>query len=109
DGILEGAQHNTLDAAWFGPIAWFRGLFLPALRAGEELARELDDREFAAQCATRHARGRERMVRELFNGEYFFNRVDPSHLDAINSGSGCHIDQVLGQSWAAQGGIGRVR
>ena len=44
----------------------------------------------------------------MFDGEYFINRTDPNHLDAINSGTGCEIDQVLGQSWAWQVGLGRV-
>jgi hypothetical protein len=47
-------------------------------------------------------------VRELFDGEYFINKVDPKRLDAINSGTGCEIDQVFGQSWAFQVGLGRV-
>ncbi len=44
----------------------------------------------------------------MFDGEYFVNKPDPNHSEAINSGSGCEIDQVLGQSWAWQVGLGRV-
>jgi len=47
-------------------------------------------------------------VAELFDGEYFINAVEPQHAEAINSGTGCHIDQVFGQSWAFQAGLGRI-
>jgi hypothetical protein len=47
-------------------------------------------------------------VNQLYEDGYFRNRPDPQHLDAINSGSGCHIDQVFGQSWAFQVSLPRV-
>ncbi len=48
------------------------------------------------------------MVEKLYNGEYFINLVDPKFPHSVNSGTGCHIDQVLGQSWAFQAGLGRI-
>jgi uncharacterized protein (DUF608 family) len=108
DGILEGAQHNTLDAEWYGPVAWLSGMYLAALHAAEVMAVEVGDKDFAAQCRSIYEPGEKNFVARLFNGEYFINLPDPRHKDAINSGSGCEIDQVLGQSWAWQVGLGRV-
>ena len=108
DGLIEGNQHNTLDTDWFGPVAWLSGMYLAALRAAEEMARVVGDDAFARRCREIFERGQRKLVAELFDGEYFINKPDPRHLDAINSGTGCHIDQVLGQSWAWQVGLGRV-
>ena len=108
DGILAGSQHNTLDADWYGPVAWLSGLYLAALRAGEEMADEIGDDAFATQCRAIFASGTEKIVALLFDGEYFINKPDPKHPEAINSGTGCEIDQVIGQSWAFQVGLGRV-
>ena len=108
DGLIVGNQHNTLDTDWFGPVAWLSGLYLAALRAAETMASEMGDAPFAQQCHKVLEAGRTKFVRELFDGEYFINKPDPKHLDAINSGSGCEIDQVMGQSWAFQVGLPRV-
>lgn len=108
DGLIQGNQHNTLDTDWFGPVAWLSGLYLAALLAAETMAREVGDTEFAATCKRILETGRQNLVSQLFDGEYFINKPDTKHLDAINSGSGCHIDQVMGQSWAFQVGLPRV-
>ena len=108
DGIIESNQHNTLDADWFGPVAWLSGLYLAALRAAEEMAHETGDAAFAKRCREIFAKGQQRLVADLFDGEYFINNPDPRHADSINSGNGCEIDQVMGQSWAYQVGLGRV-
>ena len=108
NGIMESNQHNTLDADWFGPVAWLSGMYITALRAGAEMAQEVGDSAFATTCREIFQRGQAYIVQQLFDGEYFINRTDPNHLDAINSGTGCEIDQVLGQSWAWQVSLGRV-
>jgi len=108
DGVLEGAQFNTLDATWYGKIAWISSLYVAALRAGEAMASELGDAGFAQECATIAQKGSARIVEDLFNGEYFIQRTDPRFPKAINTNDGCHIDQVFGQSWGFQVGLPRV-
>jgi len=108
DGLIESNQHNTLDADWFGKVSWLSGLYLASLLGAAELADEAGDAEFARQCRGILEVGRKNLVEQLFDGEYFINKVDPNHLGAINSGTGCEIDQVFGQSWAFQVGLPRV-
>jgi non-lysosomal glucosylceramidase len=108
DGILEGAQMNTLDRPWFGQISWMSSMYVAALLAGVEMADEMNDHAFASRCRRIAEAGSKNIPARLFNGEYFFNIVDPAHLDTVNSGDGSHIDQVYGQSWAFQVGLPRV-
>lgn len=108
DGILDGAQYNTLDTTWHGQIAWLSSLYIAALRAAAAMAGEMADADFSAQCTSLAERGGESMVSRLFNGEHFIQRVDPATPQANSTGAGCHADQLLGQSWAHQVALGRV-
>ena len=108
DGIIESNQHNTLDTDWFGAVAWLSGLYCAALLASAEMADTVGDADFSGQCRTIAEAGRKNLVSQLFEEDYFINKVDPNHLDDINSGTGCEIDQVFGQSWAFQVGLPRV-
>jgi len=108
DGMIEGAQPNTLDAAWYGKIAWLTSLYLAALRAAEEMAIEMGDDDFARKVRPIFEKGRRNIVKLLWNGEYFIQIPDPDHLNAIGADTGCYIDQVFGQSWAFQVGLGRL-
>jgi uncharacterized protein (DUF608 family) len=107
DGLLDGKQHNTLDANWYGKVHCLCSLYLAALRAGEEMARTMGDTAFAAECRTTWKSGSKKIAR-LFNGEFYEQQEDPAHADAIGVGKGCYIDQVIGQWWATQVGLGRL-
>ncbi len=108
DGLIESGQHHTLDTEWYGPVAWLCGLYLAALQASAVMARELGDTAYEQTCLKIVDLGRKNLVRELFDGEYFINKPDPAHPYAVNSGTGCHIDQVLGESWTWQIGLPRI-
>ena len=108
DGFIEGPQHNTLDTDWYGPVAWLSGLYLAALQAAAVMADEMGDAAFSRSCRNIFLAGQKKMVTDLFDGEYFRNKPSPDHADSVNSGSGCEIDQVMGQSWAFQVGLQRV-
>lgn len=68
----------------------------------------VNDAEFAGQCRQLADRGSKYIGDNLFNGEYFVQKPDPEKPDVIGSYGTCEIDQVLGQSWAWQVGLGRV-
>jgi uncharacterized protein (DUF608 family) len=110
DGILKGAQHNTLDAAWYGEIPWLTSLYLAALHAGEAMATEMSDDAFAAQCRAIHVAGAGNFVPRMWKPEYgyFIQQADPAHKKAVGGYDGCEIDQVFGQNWAFQVGLGRI-
>ena len=105
DGILEGAQANTLDAHWYGQISFTSSLHLAAMRAGQAMAREMGDDQLADRCAAVAEAGATNILK-LYNGEYFYQIEDPDHLDKVGIGTGCYIDQIFGQTWAYWTGLG---
>lgn len=108
NGLIEGEQYNTLDASWWGPMAWISSFYLAALRAGETMAVEMGDSEFASRCRRIAERGSRELVTRLYNGEYFIHQPDPKHPEGTNTNNGCHIDQLMGQAWALQVGLPRI-
>lgn len=119
DGVLEGMQHNTLDMQLFGPSSWLESLYLAALSAGIRMAEFMEDYDAANEYRRLLEKGKRFMKEELFNGEYFFHKIDvkdksiPEHFGVLNRywseetgeikyqiAGGCEIDQMLGQ-WHA--------
>ncbi len=108
DGLIEGKQHNTYDIDFYGPNTMVGSLYLGALRAAEEMARETGDEEFAKTCRKVFENGRKNSVERLFNGEYFVQKVDLAKHPKHQYADGCLADQLFGQGWAHQVGLGYV-
>ncbi len=135
-GVLWGRQHHTLDMELFGPNSWLTSMYLAALKAAAEMAEALGETESAAEYRAIYERGRAWVDEHLFNGEYYFQRIDlndRSIIEAfeddlvIQGGSttqaywteehgeikyqiadGSSIDQVLGQWHARLYGLGDI-
>jgi non-lysosomal glucosylceramidase len=107
NGTIFGEQHNTLDAEWYGNVPVITSLYLAALAASVEMAKEMKDTN-AEKEYTRILEAGKMNIEKLFNGEFFVQFEDPKHKNAIGVGAGCYIDQVFGQSWAYQLGLGRL-
>lgn len=106
DGLIEGSQHQTYDENYFGANTMVGSLYLGALRAAEEMAAEVGDGAFAAECRRIFEAGRERSVAELYNGEYYVQDVDLEQRPEWQYGDGCLADHMFGQGWAHQVGLG---
>jgi uncharacterized protein (DUF608 family) len=106
DGLIEGAQHNTYDINFFGANTLTGALFHAALLAGEKMARHMDVPAFAEQCRRIYENGRSNTVEKLFNSEYFIQDVDLSEHPKYQYLDGCLSDQLLGQTWGHQLGLG---
>lgn len=134
-GWLEEPHHNTYDIEFWGPDGMCTSFYLGALQAAVRMGTALgDDVTLYASLLERGAR---RAESELFNGEYFVQRVewknlrasraaDPNNLFGLNSyspearalfeqegpkyqyGNGCLSDGVLGSWLALVCGAGQV-
>ncbi|HLQ39121.1 MAG TPA: GH116 family glycosyl hydrolase, partial [Planctomycetota bacterium] len=106
DGLLEGEQHNTYDIEFFGPNTMVGSLYLGALKAGSRMATLIGDAAFAARCERIAQLGSEHSMARLWNGEYFVQQVDLKAHPQWQYGDGCLSDQLLGQWFADQLGLG---
>jgi len=107
-GILADDQWNTYDEALHGVTTFISGYYLAALRAGEEWARRMGDSVTADHFHEIFEKGQGRLVELCWNGEYFQQHL-PDYLSRAGEvGPGCMADQLLGQWWAHQLGLGYI-
>jgi uncharacterized protein (DUF608 family) len=132
-GVVEEPHHNTYDIEFWGPDGMCTSFYLGALQAAVLMGKALGDEVplYAALLAA----GIRKAESELFNGEYFMQRVEWKNLRAGNPtenksmvgsysaeavailekegpkyqyGNGCLADGVLGSWLALVCGVGQV-
>ncbi len=119
DGVEEGRQHNTMDVDYFGPNPQMQFWYFGALKASAIMARAMNEPELANRCDRVFAQGSQWVDQNLFNGEYYEHKItDPAthqfldmkdaytKVPAYQLGSGCLVDQLVGQYMAHVCGLG---
>ena len=132
-GVLEEPHHNTYDIEYWGPDGHCSSFYLGALTAAIEMAKTLDDDY--SQYETLLKNGIRFLESELWNGDYFIQKIQTEGLDAkfkpidvsangsgyedvinvLNNegpkyqyGTGCLSDGVLGFWMARVCGLGEI-
>lgn len=129
-GWVEEPHHNTYDIEFWGPDGMCTSFYLGALKAATLMGTALGDD--VALYSELLSKGLVRMESELFNGEYFNQKVEWKNLHAQDPlkarndyppdeaarlekegpkyqyGAGCLADGVLGAWMALVCGVGQV-
>jgi non-lysosomal glucosylceramidase len=108
DGTLSDDQWNTYDNAIHGVNTFIGSYYLAALRAGEEMAKRMGDTASAQRWHVIFEKGQENLVKLCWNGEYFYQNLPDYDKRAGEYGPGCLSDQLIGQWWAHQLGLGYI-
>jgi non-lysosomal glucosylceramidase len=107
-GILQDDQWNTYDEALHGVTTFISGYYLAALRAGEEWGRRMGDVAAADRFHSIFEKGQKKLVELCWNGEYFQQHLPDYQNRQGEVGPGCMSDQLIGQWWAHQLGLGYI-
>ena len=132
-GWTEEPHHNTYDIEFWGPDGMCTSFYLGALAAAVEMGKSVG--ADTAPYAELLQKGRQRMESELYDGEYFIQKIEWKNLKAKNPqevqsfgggyspeakrlldqegpkyqyGKGCLSDGVLGAWLARVSGLGDV-
>lgn len=125
-GVLTEPHHNTYDIEFWGPDGMCNSIYLSALIAAAKMADYLGDKSASEFYLELYNKGRIFVEENLFNGEYFYQKVQweglnsKLHLDDCNPetkvllesegpkyqyGNGCLSDGIIGVWFAAVAGL----
>jgi uncharacterized protein (DUF608 family) len=81
-GTLEEPHHNTYDIEFWGPDGMCTGFYLGALKAISEMGKFLG--EDVKKYQSLYEKGRKALETELYNGEYFIQKIQWKGLNAAD-------------------------
>ena len=129
EGVLREPHHNTYDIEFWGADGMCSSFYLGALKAASVMAEYLGEQNTCIIYKYLYEKGRKYLETELYNGEYFIQKVEWKTLEAklnlddetpearelceiegpkYQYGGGCISDGVLGAWIAEVCGVGEI-
>ena len=129
EGILREPHHNTYDIEFWGADGMCSSFYLGALKAASLMADYLGEKDICVKYKSLYEAGRKYLETELYNGEFFIQKVEWKTLEAklnldketpeskelceiegpkYQYGGGCISDGVLGAWIAEVCGVGEI-
>lgn len=81
-GMVREPHHNTYDIEFWGPDGMCTSFYLGALSAFIKMGKFMQ--KDVSSYEELYAKGKKYMEQELFNGEYFFQKIEYKDLEAAN-------------------------
>jgi len=83
-GVIEEPHHNTYDIEFWGPDGMCTSFYLGALTAMMEMGKSLKFNKDVTYYRKLHEKGKKFIETELYNGEYFYQKITVEGLNAPN-------------------------
>ncbi len=83
-GLIEEPHHNTYDIEFWGPDGMCTGFYLGALSAMMEMGKFLKKKKDVSAYKKLYDSGRKLLETELYDGEYFYQKIQVDGLNAPN-------------------------
>jgi uncharacterized protein (DUF608 family) len=83
-GVIEEPHHNTYDIEFWGPDGMCTSFYLGALSAIIEMGKFLKLKKDVAYYQGLYEKGKNYIETELYNGEYFYQKITVEGLNAPN-------------------------
>ncbi len=83
-GVIEEPHHNTYDIEFWGPDGMCTSFYLGALAAIIEMGKFLKKKKDVAAYQDLLTKGKRSIETDLYNGEYFYQKIQVSGLKAPN-------------------------
>ena len=83
-GLIEEPHHNTYDIEFWGPDGMCTSFYLGALSAMIEMGKFLEKKKDLAAYKKLYDNGKKLLETELYDGEYFYQKIQVTGLNAPN-------------------------